>query len=386
MESTTPAGQAAALMRDFAKTTGLDPPSLQPRRYLWTDAFAVCNYLGLSGLTGDQAFRDRALRLIGQVHHVLGRFRSGDARTGWISGLVQEEGEEHPVAGGLRIGKSLPERRPGEPYDERLEWDRDGQYYHYLTRWMHALSRAGTVTGDPQYIRQAVELARAAHAGFTTRSGGRMTMHWKMSTDLSRPLVPSMGQHDPLDGLVTYTGLRLAAEENGMGPVLGQEIDDMARLTRSIPLATEDPLGIGGLLADAGRIVQLAERGVVLDPALPGTIVASALDGLGLFTRSRALEMPAPYRLAFRELGLAIGLAGAGRMLAAIDENPDLFRDAPWLVRGGGELREYLPVRDAIVAFWLDPENRTPDTWTEHRDINTVMLATSLVPDGFLGI
>ena len=28
-------------------------------------------------------------------------------------------------------------------------------------------------------------------------------MYWKLSIDLSRPLVASMGQHDPLDGLVT---------------------------------------------------------------------------------------------------------------------------------------------------------------------------------------
>jgi len=33
-------------------------------------------------------------------------------------------------------------------------------------------------------------------------------MHWKMSIDLSYVLVPSMGQHDPLDGLVTYCELQ----------------------------------------------------------------------------------------------------------------------------------------------------------------------------------
>ena len=33
-------------------------------------------------------------------------------------------------------------------------------------------------------------------------------MYWKMSIDLSRPLVNSMGHHDPLDALVTYMELR----------------------------------------------------------------------------------------------------------------------------------------------------------------------------------
>jgi hypothetical protein len=39
--------QATALMASFAERTGLvsDRP---PRRYLWSDAFAVCNLLGLA--------------------------------------------------------------------------------------------------------------------------------------------------------------------------------------------------------------------------------------------------------------------------------------------------------------------------------------------------
>ena len=97
-------------------------------------------------------------------------------------------------------------RQPGEPLDENLEWDRDGQYFHYLTKWMHALNRVSRVTGDPSYLRWAMELAQAAHARFVylPPAGGRKRMYWKMSIDLTRPLVPSMGQHDPLDGLVTY--------------------------------------------------------------------------------------------------------------------------------------------------------------------------------------
>jgi hypothetical protein len=43
-------------------------------------------------------------------------------------------GAAHPTRGGLRIGKKLPERRPGEAFQERLEWERDGQYFHYLTK------------------------------------------------------------------------------------------------------------------------------------------------------------------------------------------------------------------------------------------------------------
>jgi hypothetical protein len=38
----------------------------------------------------------------------------------------------------------------------------------------------------------------------------------------------------------------------------------------------------------------------------------------------------------------------------------------------------------AIVSYWLVPAHQRARTWSEHRDINEVMLATSLVPDGFL--
>ncbi|MDD1680753.1 MAG: glycoside hydrolase family 127 protein, partial [Methanoregula sp.] len=57
------------IMQEFARLTGLDPASPAPRRYLWTDAFAVCNYLELYCRTGDALYRDLAVRLVDQVHH-----------------------------------------------------------------------------------------------------------------------------------------------------------------------------------------------------------------------------------------------------------------------------------------------------------------------------
>ena len=36
-------------------------------------------------------------------------------------------------------------------------------------------------------------------------------MYWKMSIDLTRPQVSSMGQHDPLDGYITTVQLRTTA-------------------------------------------------------------------------------------------------------------------------------------------------------------------------------
>nr|WP_303715913.1 hypothetical protein [Methanoculleus marisnigri] len=368
------------LMVEFARLTGLDPPIARPRRYLWTDAYAVCNYLELFRRTGEEPYRDLALRLVDQVHHTLGRHRDDDPRTGWISGLPEAEGEAHPTRGGLRIGKPLPERRPDEPFDERLEWGQDGQYYHYLTKWMHALNRVSRVTSDPTYTRWAVELAQAAHAAFTytPSSGGRKRMYWKMSIDLSRPLVPAMGQHDPLDGFVTYSELQMTAA-GGCGGSLQPEIVDMAGICRGGNLATDDPLGIGGLLFDAGRIAELMVRGGFAYEDLLASILNAAQTGLAAFVGGRILRYPAESRLAFRELGLSIGLSGARILVERVRENPGLFRRVEALM-------EYVPLADRIEEFWMDDRNREAGTWTGNREINMVMLATSLAPGEFLTI
>src|SRR5688572_12524021 len=129
---------AAELMSRFAERTGVSGGQ-RSRRYLWTDAFAVCNFLALERATGEGRYRELGLLLVDRVHHTLGRHRGDDGRTGWLTGLPDREAERHPTRGGLRIGKPLRERLPHEPVDERREWDRDGQYFHYLTKWMHGL-------------------------------------------------------------------------------------------------------------------------------------------------------------------------------------------------------------------------------------------------------
>jgi hypothetical protein len=379
------------LMMDFAGLTGLTAGGTAPRRYLWTDAFALCNYLELFRQTQDETWRELAQRLVDEVHHVLGRQRGDDRRTGWISGLGEEEGERHPTAGGLRIGKPMNERNPGEPADELLEWDRDGQYYHYLTKWMHALNRASRVTGDPTYAGWAMELAQTAHARFTyvPYMGGRKMMYWKMSIDLSRPIVPSMGQHDPLDGLITYSELQATATgDSGQSsrPGLSAEIAELAAICRGRSWATADPLGIGGLLADAWRMAQLSVRGGFASAELLDSTVNAALEGLVRFTESNQLMLPAAYRLAFRELGLSIGLKGSGKLREWLAANPDVFgRNSP-LRKRVEALMEYLPLSETIERFWMDGANREAESWREHREINMVMLATSLAPEGFLTV
>ena len=382
---------AQHFMLEFASLTGISPPSTRPQRYLWTDAFAVCNYLELYNQTNDKAYLDLALLLVDQVHHTLGRHRDDDQRSGWISGLDAQEGEEHPTIGGLRIGKRLNERKPNEPPNERLEWDQDGQYYHYLTKWMHALNCVSQATRDPTYTGWAIEMAKTIHAKFTyaPRYGGRKRMYWKMNIDLSYPLVPSMGQHDPLDGFVTYCELQATANSDLGGssyPDLTHEIADMAGICQGIQLPTDDPLGIGGLLFDAYRVAQLIAKGKIIIPGLLEAILDAASLGIDSFENSGSLEYQAEYRLAFRELGLSIGLSAVESLHITIEENPDIFPQMSSFQRRLRDLMEYMSLGEVIKQFWMDNKNRQASTWIEHREINMVMLATSLAPDRFLTI
>jgi len=73
---------AVRLMTEFARLSGLAPASDRPRRYLWTDAFAVCNFLGLYQQTNDETWKNLSLLLVDQVHRILGRHRADDAREG----------------------------------------------------------------------------------------------------------------------------------------------------------------------------------------------------------------------------------------------------------------------------------------------------------------
>jgi hypothetical protein len=377
--------EAGDLMMRFAERTGL-VSDLPPQRYLWTDAFAVCNFLGLAQATGEERYEELALRLVDQVHHLLGSYRAGDSRTGWISGLSTQEGEAHPTRGGLRIGKALPERAGGEPFDEQLEWQRDGQYFHYLTKWMHALNQVWLWTRQPQLNTWARELAEVAHDAFTYAGPSGRRMVWKVSTDLSRPLVPSMGHHDPLDGFITCIQLRTTQSSIPHGPSLEDEVADFATMIEGQDWATADPLGLGGLLADASRVAQLMRLGAFAGSDLLDALLAAAVRGLAGYAQRNDLRYPASRRLAFRELGLAIGLSAV-----PLIEN-ELGTRHRHLSRGAEvheqikTLAAYVALGPEIESFWRHPQHREARTWSEHRDINEVMLATSLVPAGFLRI
>ena len=380
----------ARLMAAFAQRTGLSPAADNPQRYLWTDAFAVCNFLELSERTGGQAYRRYATELIDQVHSVLGRFRRDADRTGWISGLDEDGGRCRPTSGGLRIGKPLKERGADEVIDEQLEWDRDGQYFHYLTKWMHALCQAAFVMRSNEYARWAGDLALTASKRFMGRSssGKPIGVIWKMSTDLSRPLVPAMGLHDALDGFLSFREVQHAivkvsgdAESNG----LGEASEALFALCEHGQWVTDDPLGIGGLLFDACRLCQLVGQKNGRELRLVEDVIQGSSNGLMILVKTGYLKRPTRHRLAFRELGLAIGLRAVPNIVRALQES-EAFETRPSLLRLTDPLPSYEHLSDQIIDLWLPYAEDPDESWRAHQDINEVMLATAMAPRTFLSV
>jgi hypothetical protein len=151
---------------------------------------------------------------------------------------------------------------------------------------------------------------------------------------------------------------------------------------------TDDPLGLGGLLTDAYKLAQLMVyhdlRQCELPLPLLDDLLAAALAGMVGFQRDPYVEETAPFRLAFRELGLAIGLRALQGLEDLLARHAPLFADATSVPAHVNALLPYLPVGAAIEEFWMVPHHRNNPTWIGHRDINMVMLATSLAPEGYL--
>jgi hypothetical protein len=152
------------------------------RRYLWTDAFGVVLLVSLHRHLGEQCYLDEAERLVGEVDRILGRAR------------------------GIRIGEAP---------------DRDGQYFHYLAKWLFALGRLGTLRTS--YRDRAIAIARDIHRTFVIPGVGVI---WKMKEDLSGPYPGfGLGALDAFDGYVVY---RLLGEQE-----LAFEIDEMRELVNA---------------------------------------------------------------------------------------------------------------------------------------------------------
>jgi hypothetical protein len=162
-------------------------------------------------------------------------------------------------------------------------------------------------------------------------------------------------------------------------------LHDMAAIVAGTNLLTDDPLGIGGLLADAYRLAQLL-RDRPGDNALLGLVLGAAASGLNVYLRRRPFARPVEQRLAFRELGLAIGLQAVSRMWRVLERDTGDVATQPALRNSLDALIAQVPVARSLIGYWCDPARQAADSWRAHEDINAVMLATALVPSGYLDL
>ena len=228
-------------------------------RYLWTDAFGVILMCSLYRSLGEEQFLIEAKQLVSDVERVLGR------------------------PAGLRIGEAP---------------DRDGQYFHYLAMWIHALATLGTV--EPEYHDGAVQLVRQIHSRFVVP---RIGVVWKMREDLSGPYPGfGFGALDPFHGYVVY---RLTDEV-----ALRGEIEQMRELVESsyAALVITQDLGLGMMLwlssffpDEPWAVVQRARSLDALDRMW--------IESQGYFCREPTMR---DVKFAFTNYGVSLGLQAVG--------------------------------------------------------------------------
>ena len=120
----------------------------------------------------------------------------------------------------------------------------------------------------------------------------------------------------------------------------------------------------------------MQDAGLPDGAALLEMVLAAAAQGLRRGLDGAGLSGPAAERLAFRELGLAIGLAAIERLRG----------NGPATGVSLNQLLGASALRNQLIGFWLDPAHRQSAGYLGHSDINDVMLATSLCPDGYLDL
>jgi hypothetical protein len=163
-------------------------------------------------------------------------------------------------------------------------------------------------------------------------------------------------------------------------------IESLSALCQHRNWTTDDPLGLGGLLFDAARLCQLLGNEQFDDSHLLEDILGACRDGLASLLAGRYLNQPVSYRLAFRELGLAIGLKALPIISEAMKKNDGPFESGTAVQRIVDQLSKYESLSEEIVSVWLPHAQSQDQIWQSHQDINEVMLATAVTPETFLSV
>ena len=109
-------------------------------------------------------------------------------------------------------------------------------------------------------------------------------------------------------------------------------------------------------------------------------------DGLVIMLKTGYLKRPAWQRLAFRELGLAIGLIAVPIIANEFQNERKAFGSRSSARRLIDLLLPYERLSDEIINSWLPYAEDPDESWKAHQDINEVMLATAIAPSTFLSV
>jgi hypothetical protein len=115
-------------------------------------------------------------------------------------------------------------------------------------------------------------------------------------------------------------------------------------------------------------------------------VMQGAGHGLKIMLMTGYLKRPAEDRLAFRELGLAIGLRAVPIIARAFENERTAFGNRPSLLRLIDLLLPYERLNDDIIGLWLPCAEDPDESWRAHQDINETMLATAIAPSTFLSV
>lgn len=316
---------------------GLCSDGLQ-RRYLWTDAFGVLSYVSiaerykLEGNSGEaEKYKRAANMLVDVVHQTLGSPRSEKSEDHMTKDASSPTGYV-----GLRIGK-VDSRRVT---DYGMSYD--GQYWHYVDKWLLALARSG-------HVSEGIQIAKSCFPYFFD-DGGDGTgwgggIRWKLSVDASAPpsLQRARASDDTLVALIVFSILE--AHRVPSDASLKDEINQLnVALQGYRPRVTDDPLG-WGLEAMYDQYIKGHPRQAALKEHQPYALHSSHLS------------------LPFRLYGAMIGARIAGESVASQQKV------------------------DQLVSLSLRHEARAAASgMEEHSSINRVMLAMCLLCPGALGI
>lgn len=297
------------------------------RRYLWTDAFGVLNFLSLSKSDSKRSvkFLEAAKLLIDSVHRTLGVPRDKAFPMRFKDGRFL----------GLRIGKVLA-RSTSDP---GMEFD--GMYWHYLDKWLFALARYYQFTGDSDILHKAMQLAKDVFSAFCERRSGRpIGLYWKMNSDLT-PIPGLIGDYGSnSDAFSAITVFNILNDLSG--GLLNQEIADLRYILHGCnETPSFDPLGYGLLWwrlqwLDPNDCVDMKQKLVLIS--------------------DQELNFEQGMQLPFRLFGAVLG--------AELSGIPMLEKRAEKILL-------------VLKGKFFDPKN------DEHSSINAVMLASCINPLAF---